>query len=218
VGWGGFFCGEVKKKIDQRRKSALTQIMKLLNRLRAFTLIELLVVISIIGILAALAIPAVSGALTRAQLSQSLSNCRQLTLASYSLAMDATATGDATIPGWSSTSDFLTWAQDLTNAGLATNEIKKLLSASGVNAAWPPTAASSAINVYGVVDSSPGNAIFMTTKNWDATSPAALESDALPYGDKGFVVFRKGGDGAIYTGRQATNDITFFGLAPTNTL
>lgn len=188
--------------------------MSVLNRLRAFTLIELLVVISIIAILASLAIPAVSGALVRAQLSQSLSNSRQLSLASYSLAMDSVATGDATMPGWPSTNSFSTWVEQLTNAGLGTNDILKLLTASSVGPrTWPPSVNDIAYNVYAVNDSSIGETIFLTTRNWDASAPAPLDRNATPYGDKGFVVFRKGGDGAIYTARQATNQISFFGTA-----
>lgn len=190
--------------------------MKLLKRLRAFTLIELLVVISIIAILASLAIPAVTGALIRGQMSQSLSNCRQLTLASYALAMDSVATGDASMPGWPGTNSFSTWVQQLTNAGIGTNDIKKLLTASSVGPTeWPPTLASIAYNVYAVSDANIGEMVFLTTRNWDASEPDALSSTATPYGDKGFVVFRKGGDGAIYTARQATNDIQFFGASTT---
>jgi prepilin-type N-terminal cleavage/methylation domain-containing protein len=187
--------------------------MKLIKRLTAFTLVELLVVISIIAILASLAIPAISGALVRAQLSQSLSNCRQLSLATFSLAQDSVASGDNSIPGWPSTNSFAIWATQLTNAGITTNDVRKLLSASGVNAEWPPTAASSALNAYQVVDTSPGDMVFLTTKNWDAASPAALSTTAVPYGDKGFIVFRKSGDGVIYKAAQATNAITFFGSA-----
>ena len=68
------------------------------HSLRAFTLIELLVVISIIAILASLAIPAVTGALTRGQLTQTLNNARQLQLATQTMALDSFTTGEG--PGW----------------------------------------------------------------------------------------------------------------------
>jgi len=47
----------------------------------AFTLIEMLVVISIIAVLAAFAVPALTSALTKGQMTGTLSNCRQLYLA-----------------------------------------------------------------------------------------------------------------------------------------
>ncbi len=47
---------------------------------------------------------------------------------------------------------------------------------------------------------------FITTKNWDATAAATLPTSAdKPYGDKGVVVFRRGGDGAIVQNRFLTN-------------
>jgi hypothetical protein len=95
---------------------------------------------------------------------------------------------------------------------MGTNDIKKLLTASSIGPkSWPPSVSDIAYNVYAVSDSSIAETIFLTTKNWDATSPSGLQANAVPYGDKGFVVFRKGGDGAIYTARQATNQISFFG-------
>ena len=59
-----------------------------------FTLIELLVVIAIIAILAALAVPALTSALTKAQLTGTMNNARQLYLAQFPMANDGAATGD----------------------------------------------------------------------------------------------------------------------------
>jgi len=174
-----------------------------------FTLIELLVVISIIGILASLAIPAVTGALTRGQLTGTLNNARQIAIASQTISLDALNTGDTNALGWPGTNSFAGWATQLTFADISTNDIQKLLSAPGKPATWPPTTAASAFTVYGVIDSDPGDTIFLTTANWDATQPAIPSGE--PYQDKGFVVMRKGMDGTIYRGRQGTNDIAFFG-------
>ncbi len=175
------------------------------SKFKAFTLIELLVVISIIAILASLAIPAIGNSLTRAQLTQTLSNCRQIALASFALSQESVSTGDTSILGYPGTNTFTQWATELTNAGMSTNDVKKLLTASGINPAWPPTSESSALYAYAVIDSSPGDMVFLTTKNYDASSPTGLSPTAVPYGDKGFVAFRRGGDGAIYKANQSTN-------------
>src|SRR5882757_9969769 len=70
----------------------------------AFTLIELLVVIAIIAILAALAVPALTSALSKAQLTGTMNNERQVYLAQFSMANDGAATGDPK----------LAWPGDLT--------------------------------------------------------------------------------------------------------
>ncbi len=44
--------------------------------------------------------------------------------------------------------------------------------------------------------------VFITTANYTFAQPL---SSNKPYADKGFVVFRKGGDGAILLTKQATN-------------
>src|SRR5438552_4420375 len=65
----------------------------------AFTLIEMLVVIAIIATIAAFALPAITGAMTRAQLTQAVSNARQIYISSFTMATDGTQTGDAKY-GW----------------------------------------------------------------------------------------------------------------------
>src|SRR5256714_11974346 len=64
-----------------------------------FTLIEMLVVMAIIATIAAFALPAITGALTRGQLTQAVSNARQIYLSAFAMATDGTQTGDAKY-GW----------------------------------------------------------------------------------------------------------------------
>lgn len=179
-----------------------------------FTLIELLVVISIIAILAALALPSVTGALTRGQAAQSMSNARQLYVATFNMAADGMTTGDTTL-GWpGDTGDtWAGWATPLTSGGyLSTNDFNKMLVAPGVsrNATETVTSATpSALNIYGVGESSPMQSIFIATANL-VNPGTALVSSAQPFGDKVFVVFKKGGDGLVYQGAQATNSTLFF--------
>src|SRR5437867_6353563 len=77
----------------------------------AFTLIELLVVIAIIAILAALAVPALTSALTKAQMTGTMNNMRQLYLAQFSMSNDGAATG----------ASGLAWPGDLAAAAILGN-------------------------------------------------------------------------------------------------
>ena len=63
---------------------------------RAFTLIELLVVIAIIAILAAFAVPALTKALAKGQMTGTMNNMRQLYLAQFQMSNDGSATGEET--------------------------------------------------------------------------------------------------------------------------
>jgi len=189
--------------------------MKLIRRLRAFTLIELLVVISIIAILASLALPAITGALTRGQASQTMSNARQLYVATFNMAADGQTTGDTNLawPGDAASPSWSTWADGLTTGGyLSTNDFNKMLNAQGVSRpanTAPATQDPTALSVFAVKDSSPMQAIFVCSKNF-VTPGTALVSTALPFGAKAFVVMRRGGDGLVYQGAQATNTSLFF--------
>src|SRR3982750_1815739 len=75
-----------------------------------FTLIELLVVIAIIATIAAFAVPALTSALTKGQMTGTMNNARQLYLAGYQMALDGAANSDAN----------LAWPGDYT-AGSVTN-------------------------------------------------------------------------------------------------
>jgi hypothetical protein len=55
-----------------------------------------------------------------------------------------------------------------------------------------------------VAENSTGDTVFLSTANWTNTS-SQLTKAGKPYGDKGFVVFRKAGDGAILLPKQYNN-------------
>ena len=83
-------------KIKTNKSSLLLKVPKQRERVSAFTLIELLVVIAIIAILGALAVPALTSALKKAQMSGTMNNLRQLYIAQFQMSNDGAATGDPT--------------------------------------------------------------------------------------------------------------------------
>jgi prepilin-type N-terminal cleavage/methylation domain-containing protein len=190
--------------------------MKLIKRLRAFTLIELLVVISIIAILAALALPAITGALTRGQASQTLSNARNFYVATFNMAADGLTTSDEELswPGDDGVGSWANWATQLTkNNYISTNDFNKMLQAPGIKRKTDEDVTksdTSALKLYPVKSNDPMQSIIFTTANVETLGSAELDEAALPFGNKVFIVFRKGGDGTIYQGNQATKTDLFF--------
>jgi prepilin-type N-terminal cleavage/methylation domain-containing protein len=185
---------------------------------RGFTLIELLVVISIIAILATFAVPAVTNALNKGQMTGTMNNARQLYLAAFQMATDGAANSDPNY-AWPGDDASLRTSTSLQayieklvqNDYLKGGDVQKLLSAPGATCTVTTTAATppgvtlegqSALKVYKVQDVHPANTIFAATSNYvyDATPSAT----AAPYGDKGFVVIRKGGDASTLRKNQAT--------------
>ena len=75
-----------------------------------------------------------------------------------------------------------------------------------------------AFKIYKVTDKDGGNTLFMATKNFTYTSNStqAIDTTKTPFGDKGFVVFHKGGDGTFYKRQQATAK-TILGTLPGKT-
>ena len=183
---------------------------------KALTVTELLVALAVIGILAfavfifflpQLVVPS----LTKGQMTQTLSNMKQLHLATQQMALDGIAEGNTNL-GWPGDTggSFSNWARLLVQSNyLSMRDLNKLLSAPGI--VVPPEkiliANTTAVRVYAAKEKDPGEVVFLTSANFTNTPDGGLPplTNAKPYGNKGFVVFRKAGDGAILQARQAGN-------------
>ncbi len=207
-----------------------------MKKTSAFTLIELLVVIAIIAVLAALAVPALTNALSRGQMTGTMNNARQLYLAGFQMATDGTTNSDPNLswPGDDAqVSTLEQFCQKLVqNDYLKAGDLQKILTGPGANAVVNSQTANntttvnltgkSALKVYKVREPDASNTIFSASANY--TYNTALDPSKVPYGDKGFIIMRKGGDASIYRKNQATSantggDIEKFknaiGLMPT---
>ncbi len=183
---------------------------------KGFTLVELLVVISIIAVLASLAVPAVTSAIVKGQIIQAVNNARQIHIATMSMANDGAANSDSTL-GWpgdtgvQSLTDFIAYlvGYDYLKVGDL-----KVFAAAGIQACTGATintdsskptlggfdaTKNSAFYVYKISDSDGGSTVFLTTKNYlFSNTPTKPDAGTKPFGDKGFVVCRKGGDVGQY--------------------
>jgi len=196
------------------------------KNLAAFTLIEMLVVIAIIATIAAFAVPALTSALTKGQMTGTMNNARQLYLAGYQMALDGAANSDGSLqwPGDYSTAPTLqTYAEKLVqNDYLKTSDLPKILSAPGAacsatQGGAPPSITvtlngASGLKVYPVKDSDGSNVIFALSANYTYNTALPTTPPNSPYGDKGFIVVRKGGDGSVLRKNNATagSDTTAF--------
>ena len=176
----------------------------------AFTLIELLVVIAIIAVLASFAVPAITSALTKGQLVGTVNNARQYYLAGYQMSLDGNTNadvnyqwpGDYTTPAITTLSAYS--SKLVTNQYLKTGDLAKLLSGPGaIVGATSVTDATTGVvtvtltgtpglKVYELKDGDSANTIFAVSNNYIYNT--ALTATTSPFGDKGFVVIRKGGD------------------------
>lgn len=174
-----------------------------------FTLTEFIVCALIVIILLAVTLPNVTVHIPRGSMTQSLSNLKQLHLATQQMALDGNTTGNTNL-GWPGDigGTFTNWAETLVREKyLTTNDLRKLLSAPQKvePSGGFPTKKDSAFVIYAVREISKDDAVFGSTANFTNTPNGGLppEKDAKPYGNVGFVVFRKAGDGAILQARQA---------------
>jgi prepilin-type N-terminal cleavage/methylation domain-containing protein len=192
--------------------------IKIKKYFSGFTLIELLVVIAIIAILAALAVPALTSALAKAQMTGTMNNARQLYLAQFQMSNDGAATSDAS-SAWPGDltpvpTTIAQYLNVLTQKGyLKGADAIKLLNAPGASytATVTPTggvdsvtlgSGTPALKVWPIQDANPATTIFCESHNYNYDRD--LVGSDTPYGTRGFITVKKGGDAAIYRQGQAT--------------
>ena len=137
-----------------------------------------------------------------------LSNMRLLQMATRQMAEDGVQIGNRNL-GWPGDTGgtFTNWARQLVTDYFSTNDMCKLLSAPGkLVKPWniPESMSEGALLVYAVRANTPENTVFLTSANFTntPTGGAALNKKARPFGNDGFVVMRKAGDGNILTKKQ----------------
>jgi type II secretory pathway pseudopilin PulG len=172
------------------------------------TLVEVLVCLSIFLVVCSLAVPGASSVICKAQMTGSLSNMKTLHFVTQQMAMDGTTKGNTNL-GWPGDlgGTFSNWTGQIVKGGYLTpNDLCKMLSAAGciVPPGKIPPMNETAVRVYAVTKDATGDAVFLTSGNFTNTPTGgeALCPSAKPFGNKGFVVFRKGGDGSVYLPRQ----------------
>jgi type II secretory pathway pseudopilin PulG len=192
------------------------------RREQAWTIVETIVTVVVIGILIALALPlGPGGHPSKGAKTQMLSNMKRLHLATQLMALDSTTTGDTNL-GWPGDmgGSFSHWANALVKSNyLSAGDLCKLLSAPGKiakPAPRAPVANTNAVLVYAVREESASESVFLTSANFTntPTGGTALETSAKPFGNGGFVVFRKAGDGAILMAKQVGQTNVIGGYVP----
>lgn len=182
------------------------------------TLVELIVFITIIVILAFLGGLGTGNhsALSRAQMTQALSNMKQLHLATQQMALDGVTEGKTNLTWPGANGAFTNWTAQLVPAYLTTNDFCKLVSVAGAITRPEnfPRANTNGIVVYQIFEQSEGNEIFLSTRNVTNGFKTTTNELKSLFNGRGFVVFHKGGDGAVLLPRQlqGTNTTNVVGV------
>lgn len=134
-----------------------------------------------------------------------MNNVRQIYLATQQMAIDGAATGNRAIgwPGDLPHPDWIFFQEKIVPGYVRTNDFLKLLAAPGVDvpSKFPNPVGQNALKLFAIKESDAPDTIFIATRNWEGFQQPL--SKTSPYGEKGFVLIRKGGDAAHYNAKQA---------------
>ena len=150
-------------------------------------MIELLVVISIISVLASLSLPAVTGALVKGQIVQTVSNYRQLCLLTQSASFDSQTSGGPGAYPADVGNSFSNWSNALVSNYCSSQTFKNMLTVKG---------ASTNTTVYQVGSANDPFTVFLACANLSSNAV----SSAPPYGIKGGAFVTVGGQAVSVTG------------------
>jgi prepilin-type N-terminal cleavage/methylation domain-containing protein len=176
-------------------ESPMKHIKSLRSKLAAFTLIELLVVISIIAVLASLALPAITGALVKGQITQTMSNYRQLYITSTSASLDASASGGSNVGFPGDAGSVAAWSNALVPAYISAQSFSSLMTVKG---------SSANTFVWNGTPSSNEAAVVLTTANLTGTSNSATVGNVAPYNLKGAAAVNATGQAISVVGTNVT--------------
>jgi hypothetical protein len=163
------------------------------------------------ALLAWMGIPIVMSFLTRHEGdSQPLNNARQIHIATLRMTTDASVTPDPKL-GWPGDLPDIATLPDFVERlveykYIDRGDLKGLFTAPGIKP-YPGMgrfkSENSAFKMYRVTDNDLSQVIFLATKNFTFGQP--LDEKAAPYGKRGAVIFRKGGEGVIINDQQAAD-------------
>ncbi len=181
------------------------------------TKVEILVIFVVVIVLAMVVLPFVTGYQDR-QFIWVMSGSRQLQLATFNLSLEREAAGETHLawPGEHEGS-FSNWIVTLSSI-LSTNDIQKMLSAPGFPLRHEDIYSmnKTTLRVYSVTKKSDSGIVMISSANFTNTPSGGepLQESSKPFGNKRFVVMRKGGDGQIYQPQFVGNTNVIGGYAP----
>lgn len=185
----------------------------------ALTWVEAIVALGIVCVLAAMIFPRIVMAHARSPASETLVRMRHLHLATQTMALDGATTGETNLnwPG-NTGGTYSNWMTNLVPAYLSTNDLRMLMSAPQVSVprSHLPAMKETAFLVYAVRNEDSTNSVFLTTANFTNTPAGgmSLNSRTKPYGNRNFVVMRRGGNGDILQPKDAGNPARVGSFAP----